>query len=52
VGYGLLSILFRGLLCVIVPNLLLLLVFCRTKEFRYFWTLAKGMLGKVTRHGQ
>jgi O-antigen/teichoic acid export membrane protein len=52
VGYSLLSILFRGLLCVIVPNLLLLLVFCRTKEFRYFWTLAKGMLGKVTRHGQ
>jgi O-antigen/teichoic acid export membrane protein len=52
VGYSLLAILFRGLLCVIVPNLLLLLVFCRTKEFRYFWTLAKGMLGKVTRHGQ
>jgi O-antigen/teichoic acid export membrane protein len=52
VGYSLLSILFRGLLCVIVPNLLLLLVFHRTKEFRYFWTLAKGMLGKVTRHGQ
>jgi O-antigen/teichoic acid export membrane protein len=52
VGYSLIAILFRGLLCVIVPNLLLLLVFCRTKEFRYFWTLAKGMLGKVTRHGQ
>jgi hypothetical protein len=35
---------------VVVPNLLLLLVFFRTKEFQYFGGLAKGMLGKVLHH--
>jgi O-antigen/teichoic acid export membrane protein len=52
VGYSLLAILSRALICVVVPNLLLLLVFFRTKEFQYFGGLAKGMLGKVLHHGK
>ena len=50
VGYSLISILPRALICLTVPNLLLLAVFYRTKEFQYFRRLGKAMLGKVKRH--
>jgi O-antigen/teichoic acid export membrane protein len=52
VGYSLIAILFRALICVVVPNLLLLLVFFRTKEFQYFGSLAKDLLGKVAHRGE
>lgn len=51
VGYSLLSMIPRAVICVLVPNLLLLLVFHRTKEFRYFGRLGKELLGKVRGHG-
>lgn len=50
VGYSLISILPRALICLTVPNLLLLVVFYRTKEFQYFRRLGKTVLGKVKRH--
>ena len=50
VGYSLISILPRALICLTVPNLLLLVVFYRTKEFQYFRRLGKTVLGKVNRH--
>lgn len=50
VGYSLLSLIPRAIICVLVPNLLLLLVFHRTKEFRYFGCLGKELLGKVRSH--
>ena len=50
VGYSLISILPRTLICLTVPNLLLLVVFYRTKEFQYFRRLGKTILGKVKRH--
>ena len=50
VGYSLISILPRALICLTVPNLLLLVVFYRTKEFQYFRGLGKTILGKVKRH--
>ena len=50
VGYSLISILPRALICLTVPNLLLLGVFYRTKEFQYFRRLGKTILGKVKRH--
>lgn len=50
VGYSLISILPRALICLTVPNLLLLVVFYRTKEFQYFRRLGKTILGKVKRH--
>lgn len=51
VGYSLLSMIPRAVICVLVPNLLLLLVFHRTKEFRYFGRLGKELLRKVRGHG-
>ena len=50
VGYSLISIVPRALICVAVPNLLLFLIFHKTKEFRYFEQLGKHLLGKVTHH--
>jgi O-antigen/teichoic acid export membrane protein len=50
VGYSLLSMLPRGLICLVVPNLLLFLVFHRTAEFRYFGDLGMSLLGKVRGH--
>lgn len=50
VGYSLISILPRALICLTVPNLLLLVVFYRTKEFQYFRRLGKTILGKVKCH--
>lgn len=51
VGYSLISLIPRGLICLTVPNLLLFLLFRRTREFRYFRRLGRGMLQKVHRHG-
>lgn len=51
VGYSLISIIPRGLICAAVPNLLLFLIFHKTQEFRYFEQLGKHLLGKVTHHG-
>ena len=51
VGYSLLSLIPRALICVVVPNLLLLAAFHKTREFRYFGRLGKELLGKVRSHG-
>ncbi len=50
VGYSLLSLIPRALICVLVPNLLLFLVFHRTREFQYFGRLGKELLKKVRSH--
>ncbi len=50
VGYSLLSLIPRTLICLVVPNILMILVFWRTKEFRYFGRLGKELLGKVRNH--
>lgn len=47
VGYSLLSIFPRALICLVVPNLIMYLFFHRTKEFLYFGTLGKSLLRKV-----
>jgi hypothetical protein len=50
VGYSLLSMIPRVLICLVVPNGLLALVFHRTPEFQYFGRLGKGILQKVRGH--
>ncbi len=50
-GYSLISLIPRILICLTVPNLLLLLLFHRCREFQYFRTLGKRLLGKVRHHG-
>ena len=52
VGYSLISIIPRIGICVAVPNLVLLLLFHRTREFRYFIALGKELLEKVRHHGE
>ena len=52
VGYSLLSILPRILICVLLPNGILWILFRRTKEFKYFKELGGSFLGKVTGHGR
>lgn len=47
VGYSLLSLIPRLLICAIFPNLMLLILFHRTKEFQYFANLLKSLLAKV-----
>ncbi len=49
-GYSLFSLIPRVLICLVVPNVLIYLIFHRTKEFRYFTQLAKFLLDKVRRH--
>ena len=51
VGYSLISLLPRGVICLVVPNALMALLFHRTKEFHYFVDMAKSLLGKVLHHG-
>lgn len=51
VGYSLLSLIPRVAVCLIVPNVLLLLIFRKTSEFRYFSRLGRDMLKKVRNHG-
>ena len=51
VSYSLLGLIPRVLICLTVPNLLLMAVFHRTKEFRYFGRLGRELLGKVRNHG-
>ena len=42
----------RAAVCVIVPNLIFLVCFYRTDEFRYFWNLFKGIAGKVLKRNK
>ncbi len=48
--YSLLGILPRGLICLVVPNLLLLLCFHRTKEFKDFGRLGKQLIHRGRGH--
>ena len=47
IGYSLLSLIPRALVCLILPNLVLLICFHRTKEFQYFGNLGRSLLAKV-----
>ncbi len=49
-GYSLFSLLPRALICLVVPNVLLFVIFRKTKEFQYFGQLGKELLGKVRHH--
>ena len=50
VGYSLLSVIPRLLICLVLPNGVMFLLFCRTSEFKYFGRLGKELLGKVQDH--
>ena len=50
VGYSLLSVIPRLLICAVLPNAALLLLFFWTKEFKYFGRLGRELLAKVRGH--
>ena len=41
-GYSFSSLVIRGCICVIIPNIILVLIFYKTKEFKYLWGIAKN----------
>lgn len=51
VGYSLLSLIPRGVICLLLPNALLFLAFRKTQEFQYFARLGRELLHKVKHHG-
>ena len=50
VGYSLLSVIPRLLICAVLPNAVLFLLFFWTKEFKYFGRLGRELLAKVRGH--
>lgn len=44
-----LQIVINTIICIIVPNLLLILIFYRTDEFKYYFDLIKKILSKITK---
>lgn len=45
-GNGVLSFIIRAGICVLVPNVIFAIVFCRSVEFQYFWNLVRNQLSK------
>ena len=46
-GEGWLGIVERALFCTALPNLLLWLLYHKTKEYRYFWKIAVSIIGSL-----
>lgn len=46
-GLSLYILIIKGLICCFVPNVLLLLIFYRTKEFQYLLELLRGIVSKL-----
>ena len=44
---GFVSILYKAIICVGVPNIILLVAFCRSKEFKELWVRLKAILRKT-----
>lgn len=48
-GNVFMTLLYRLVICVIVPNILLLLVYCKTKEWKTIWELLKKIVKRITK---
>ncbi len=46
-GSGFFSLVYKGIVCVLIPNSIYILLFYRTEEFRYLYNLGKNMIIKV-----
>ncbi|MEG1003862.1 MAG: hypothetical protein RSF37_10695 [Clostridium sp.] len=44
-GGSFISLIIRGIICTIVPNLIYITLFYKTDEFQYLYTIGKGMIG-------
>ncbi|MDZ5254371.1 oligosaccharide flippase family protein [Clostridium sp. LIBA-8841] len=43
-GYSFISLIIRGSICVIIPNIVYCILFLRTKEFQYLWSSIKNQI--------
>ncbi|MDZ4992183.1 oligosaccharide flippase family protein [Clostridium perfringens] len=46
-GYSFISLIIRGSICVIIPNIVYCILFLRTKEFQYLWTSIKNQINNI-----
>ena len=46
-GAGLFSLVYKGIICVLIPNIIYVLLFYRTEEFKYLYSIGKSMIIKV-----
>lgn len=46
-GYSFISLIIRGSICVIIPNIVYWILFLRTKEFQYLWTSIKNQINNI-----
>lgn len=46
-GYSFISLIFRGIICVIIPNIVYILIFWKNKEFRYLLGIALGLINNI-----
>lgn len=44
---SLINIGIRGLLCIIIPNLIFFTIFGRTEEFKYLWSILRSVITKI-----
>ena len=46
-GDGFFSLVYKGIICVLIPNIIYVLLFYRTEEFKYLYNIGKSMIIKV-----
>ena len=47
-----LGLILRGIVCLIIPNAIFTLIFCRTEDFRYFIDLVRSLFAKFKQRGK
>ena len=46
-GNGFFSLVYKGIICVLIPNVIYFLLFYRTEEFKYLYDIGKSMIIKI-----
>ncbi|EOU1724852.1 hypothetical protein M1Z83_003063 [Clostridium perfringens] len=46
-GYSFTSLIVRGVVCVIIPNIIYFIIFFKTKEFQYLWISIKDQMNNL-----
>ncbi|MDT7987605.1 hypothetical protein REO35_07780, partial [Clostridium perfringens] len=46
-GYSFTSLIVRGIVCVIIPNIIYFMIFFKTKEFQYLWMSIKNQISNL-----
>ena len=49
---GFLALFLKTILCLLIPNIIIVLLFKKTKEFQYLKRLIKGLLTKIVKKGK